>query len=460
MNVMGLILTISVYPFVAIMFFILKNELAPKHGIYCGVRLTKENAQTPEAERIIADCGRAMKRDFVVLMLAPLPMLLIPWFSIFFTVWMLWLIVGIFIFFIPYIRANKRLKALKLEKGWKKESTCRIAAEIKNAGKIRKVKWYHFAPPCLFSVVLFAVSLARFARADEPMFGVMTGTFAAITFLFWGIAVWMDRQNTQVISMDSAVNLNYARAKKNLWKKLWVGCAWLNTAYLAGLLFSFDKELRMTGLFWWISAVYIIVTIVLLVWILKAKKRLEAAYFADGELVETDDDDYWIWGLFYCNPADGHAMVEKRVGVGTTMNYGTPKGKLAGLLLGLLGGIGILSLPCICVWVILLEFVPIKLSVEDGRLIASQIRVDYSLPAGSIQDITLLEELPRLERVSGTSMDELKKGNYRIAEVGRCQVFLNPQNSIFIRLEAGGTVYYLSGFDDAQTLEVYKALTE
>lgn len=460
MNVAGLILTICVYPFVAIMFFILKNELAPKHGIYCGVRLTKENAQTPEVERIIADCSRSLKRDFVVLMLMPLPVLFIPWFSISFTVWTLWLIVGIFIFFIPYIKANKRLKALKLEKGWKKESTCRIAAEIKNAGKIRKVKWYHFAPPCLFSVALFAVSLIRFAKADEAVFGIMTGTFAAITFLFWGIAVWMDRQNTQVISMDSAVNLNYARAKKNLWKKLWVGCAWLNTAYLAGILFSFDKELRMTGLFWWINAVYIIVTIALLVWMLRVKKRLDAAYFAHEELVETDDDDYWIWGLFYCNPADGHAMVEKRVGVGTTMNFGTRSGKITGVLLSALGGISILSLPFICVWVILLEFVPIKLSVEEGRLIARQIGVDYSVSASLIQDVTLLEELPRLERVSGTSMDGLKKGNYRIAEVGRCQVFLNPQNSIFIRLEAGGTVYYLSGFDDAQTLKVYKALTE
>lgn len=460
MNVTGLILTIIVYPFVAIMFFILKNELAPKRGIYCGVRLTKENAQTPEVERIIADCSRSMKREFAILMLAPVPMLFIPWFSIFLTVWLLWLIIGIFIFYVPYIKANKRLKELKLEKGWKKESLCRTAAEIKNAGRIRKIKWYHFAPSCFLSIVLFAVSIMKFAKAGEPVFIIMTGTFAAITFLFWGIAIWMDRQNTQVISMDSAVNLNYARAKKNLWKKLWVGCAWLNTAYLAGVLFSFDKELRLTALFWGISAIYTIGTIVLLVWILKAKKRLDEAYFANGEMIETDNDDCWIWGLFYYNPADGHAMVEKRVGVGTTMNYGTPKGKIAGVLLGLLGGIGILSLPCVCAWVILLEFVPIKLSVEDGRLIASQIGIDYSIPADSIQDIILLEALPRLERVSGTSMDELKKGNYRIAEAGRCQVFLNPQNSIFIRLEAGGTIYYLSGADDAQTLTVYEALTE
>ena len=408
------------------------------------MRLTKENAQTPEVKRIIADCSRSIKRDFVVLMLVPVPMLLIPWFSIFLSFWLLWLLIGIFIFYVPYVRANKRLKELKQEKGWKKESVCRIAAEIKSAGKIRKVKWYHFAPPCFFSIILFIVSLFEFAKAGEPMFCVMTGIFAAITFLFWGIAVWMDRQNTQVISMDSALNLNYARAKKNLWKKLWEGCACLNTAYLAGILLSFDKELRITALFWWISAIYTIATMVLLVWILKAKERLDAAYFADGEMVETDDDDCWIWGLFYYNPADGHTMVEKRVGVGTTMNFGTPKGRMAGALLGLLGGIGILSLPVICIWVILLEFVPIKLSVEDGKLIAGQIRVDYSIPADSIQDIALLEELPRLERVSGTSMDELKKGNYRIAEVGRCQVFLNPQNSIFIRLEAEGTVYYLS----------------
>ena len=268
----------------------------------------------------------------------------------------------------------------------------------------------------------------------------------------------MDRQSTQVVSMDSGVNINYARAKKNLWKNLWMACAWLNTAYLAGILLSFDKALCLTELFMWISAGYILFTIVLLIWVIRRKGRLDAAYFTESGTVETDDDDCWIWGIFYCNPADKHAYVEKRVGIGTTMNFGTQKGRIAGVLLGLLGGISILSLPVICVWVSLLEFVPIKLAVEDDRLIARQISVDYNLPAGLIQEIALLEELPRLERVSGTSMDTLKKGNYRVAKEGRCQVFLNPQNSIFIRLKVGETVYYLSGYDDAQTLAIYEEL--
>lgn len=455
---MGLILTVCVYPFVMIMFFIIKNEMAPKRGIYCGVRLTKENAQAPEVERILAKCRHSMKRDFILLMLAPLPMLLIPWFSIFFTFWMLWLIIGIFLFYIPYVRANKKLKELKLEKGWKKEGVRQIAAEIKNAGKIRRVRWYHFAAPCLLSAGMFIRSLFRFGEAGEPAYSVMTGSFAAITFLFWGVAVLMDRQSTQVISMDSAVNVNYARARKNLWKKLWVACAWLNTAYLGGTLLSFDRALRITGLFLWISAAYILLTVVLLVWLVKRKGRLDAVYFADGRMAEADDDDCWLWGIFYCNPEDKHAMVEKRTGVGTTMNFGTPKGRVAGIGLGLLGGAGILSLPVICVWMILLEFVPIKLAIEDDRLIASQIRVDYTLPVDLIQEVTLLEALPRLERVSGTGMEELKKGNYRVVEAGRCQVFLNPQNGVFIRLKVEGTVYYLSGYDDVQTLAVYEEL--
>lgn len=458
MNVLGLILTVCVYPFVMIMFFLIKNEMAPKRGIYCGVKLTKENAQTPEAERILADCRRSMTRDFILLMLAPLPMLFIPWFSIFFTFWVLWLIIGIFLFFIPYVRANKKLKELKKEKGWKKETLRQTAAEMKGAGKIRRVKWYQFAAPCLLSAALFIASLFWFGNAGEPAYGVMTGSFAVITFLFWGIAVLMDRQNTQVVSMDSGVNVNYARANKNLWKNLWVACAWLNTAYLAGVLLSFDKALCITGLFVWISAAYILLTIVLLMWVIRVKGRLEAAYFTDEGAVETDDDDCWLWGIFYCNPADKHVYVEKRVGIGSTMNFGTQKGRIAGVLLGLLGGVGILSLPLVCIWVILLEFVPIKLAVEDDRLIASQVSVDYNLPVNLIQEVTLLEELPRLERVSGTGMDTLKKGNYRVAEEGRCQVFLNPQNNVFIRLKVGETVYYLSGYDDAQTLAIYEEL--
>lgn len=46
-------------------------------------------------------------------------------------------------------------------------------------------------------------------------------------------------------------------------------------------------------------------------------------------------DEHWHWGLFYFNPADPALMVEKRMGIGYTLNFGNPWAWL--MLVGLLG---------------------------------------------------------------------------------------------------------------------------
>ena len=41
-----------------------------------------------------------------------------------------------------------------------------------------------------------------------------------------------------------------------------------------------------------------------------------------------DDDRYWYGGFFYNNPDDPALFVPKRYGMGWTVNFGNPKGRL------------------------------------------------------------------------------------------------------------------------------------
>lgn len=45
-----------------------------------------------------------------------------------------------------------------------------------------------------------------------------------------------------------------------------------------------------------------------------------------------DDDRYWIWGSIYNNPNDPSFMVQKRFGIGWTINLGHPVGKILFLI--------------------------------------------------------------------------------------------------------------------------------
>jgi uncharacterized membrane protein len=55
-----------------------------------------------------------------------------------------------------------------------------------------------------------------------------------------------------------------------------------------------------------------------------------------------DDDRYWYGGFFYSNPDDPALFVEKRYGLGWTLNFGHPQAKL--VMIGLLVGILVLSI--------------------------------------------------------------------------------------------------------------------
>jgi len=60
------------------------------------------------------------------------------------------------------------------------------------------------------------------------------------------------------------------------------------------------------------------------------------------DVVFRDDDRYWYGGFFYSNPDDPALFVEKRYGLGWTLNFGHPQAKL--VLIGLLVGILVLSI--------------------------------------------------------------------------------------------------------------------
>lgn len=147
------------------------------------------------------------------------------------------------------------------------------------------------------------------------------------------VAVWMDRQPTAVINNDSDVNLNYTRARKNIWKNFWLIVLWLNTAFAAVILAASFLADNMGWMILTGSMVYALATLLLCIPLMKQLRKIEAVYEAKRELNDNADDDrHWIWGIFYYNPADRHSMVPKKVGIGTTMNLATPVGKGSAIL--------------------------------------------------------------------------------------------------------------------------------
>ena len=363
--------------------------------------------------------------------------------------------ISIFIFFVPFGVANGKLKEIKKEKGWGKPENTDIEVEMKSAGRIRCVRWFHLFPQCVTSVILTVITGLRDLEGGKQALFIAMITFSVTVFLFWGLAVWMDRQKTQIISSDSDVNVNYSRAKKNLYKNFWVLCAWVTVFYMAWMMFCVDKSGAFTSMFWWATGVYMAATVGVLVRLIKKKTALDKLYEGKrNKMTCEDDDENWIWGMIYYNPRDRHSAVEKRVGIGTSINMATPVGKGFAAFFGLT----MLSLPVISIWIILLEFTPIQLTVNENQIVATHIRNEYVISMPAVEKAELLSELPKMSRNSGTAMENLKKGSWSVTEEGNCTVFLDPRNEVFLRIETSAGRYYLSGYDDTETRMVYEAV--
>ena len=115
----------------------------------------------------------------------------------------------------------------------------------------------------------------------------------------------------------------------------------------------------------------------------------------------------------------------------------------------------VVVIPFCCIWVMLEEFTPLQLAVEGEALVAQHLGTAYELPLTDIEEITLIEELPTLRKLSGNGMENIYEGTFR-NEGERCEVFLNPQNGVFLQIETAEETYYMSAAEDAVTKEIYE----
>lgn len=454
--VVNIIFLVTMYPVLFVLYFILKNQGDAKNGYSVGVRMRTEWMADEEVKRILETYRKELKKQTVILAVLPLSAFAISYFSIQFTIWMIWTCALIGCPMIPYIRANRLLRARKRERGWGSNGGY-VYADLKGAVYgVRQVKILPFVPPVAISLAAGIWGLWQSVRADIMAPGIMAATFAMITPAFFGVALWMDRQKNEVISRDSDVNINFNRARKRVWKNIWLFEAWLNTIFCVAVSATLVIT-KMQGAGILVEcAIYTIAGVLPLFWATKKLWEINTHYkdLRDIPEGEDDGDEYWIGGIFYYNKNDRHSMVTNRAGTGTTMNLATP----GGVFIELLGALGLAVIPISCVWILLEEFTPIRLSVQDQTIVAEHLKVEYEIPLSDILEAELIEERPRWSKVTGTNMDHLDKGTFHIRNVGNCEVLMDPQNEVFLRIRTADEVYYISAPDDEGTREIWEEI--
>lgn len=440
-------------PVLLIIYLVLRNEAKAKKNLILGVTLPHDARAHDTVLSLVRQYQLALGVVSVVLALLTVPTLFLRYDSVVMTYLMTWLLVMLLAPMVCYGLYNKRLMALKRHFGWYSESSGTTLVDTRLLTVPRRlVSVWVFAPAFLLSLIPVVVTVLTLRRGDEfwPTVSVYL-LMAMMVALFYVLYRVICRQRAEVVDEKTEINAALTQIRRYNWGKCWIWTAWLTCAFNIGLwLFQQNAYIVV-----FLSLVY---TGVLLFVLLRAEfrtRRQQERLTADsGREVYTDDDDNWRLGMFYWNPRDKHLIVNKRTGLGTTLNMAGAAGKAIILFTLLL----LLAMPFLGVWMMSEEFTPVSLSLKGDALVARHTGTVYELPIGQIKQLGLIEQLPSGSRTMGTEMSSVLKGSFKLDGIGSCRLCVDPRTPPFLVAVTEDRTYILGASEAGAVRALYNAL--
>lgn len=409
-----------------ILYGIARNSARRQKGLLFGVTVPETALELPQVQVII----RRFKWETDLLALA----MVVVYIPLFFlrTMWLLasiWIVLfyaAITVPYLPYLKAHKQMKQLKKEQGWAVTPPLRLRVVDTNTSETslpEPIGLWTLIPP-------LAISLA-------PVF--LPGR-------------WTFRRKGEMVTADTALNQTLQRVRRAYWDRFWRfmlwGCAGLN--FLMGTVQN--GGIAVMG-----SLAFLILLMGGTLW-MELRLRRTQERLTKGAAALADEDDVWLLGSLYYNPADTRVMVAKRLGLGTTVNLATPVGKwtMAVLVVIIVGSLFVGPAMGVA------DSIPTELELRGSApavLVASHgKREKYTLSADRISDVQLRDSLPACSRTVGTGLDHYLEGDFYVTGEGQAYFCLDPTAAVFLRVEANGIVYWFTGDSAEETQAVANAL--
>lgn len=424
--------------------YMLVNETRFKKNIVIGVTLPYEAREDEEVQKVLKKFKQQTITACAVLMLVCIPCFFMQGESLIMTIWLLWLDVVIVVPYIPYVFTNMRLHEIKKQRGWDNHEQRTVAV---NMEAIPGSTW--FSPWVFLPSVLLCLIPILFDQELAMMYVLFAGICASFYFSYR----YLYRNKTEMVDENTDLTIVLTRIRKYNWGKMWIVCSYAMSLYALSMCF-FDRLPLLSG------AVMILVSVFLCVEAFRIEfktRHLQEKLTKDsGQEWYADEDDHWIWGMFYDNPDDDRLIINNRIGINSTVNLAKTAGKL---LLG--ASVLLLALmPFTGVWMESMGSHEILMTAENEVFTVKAGTTTYTVNTSEIKEVTLLEELPsHLSRKMGTGMEHYLEGKFSADAIGNVTVLLDPTVSPYILIQTDSGKYYLFGSRKAETTrDAYEAL--
>ena len=439
-----LILWGSVIWLAPLLCYMLVNETKSKKNIILGVTLPAEGRSDPAVEE---ETKRFRRNEWTVcallILLGVLAML--PVFhDVSMTLWMIWIDLCIVLPYIPYVLSRNKLLKIEEERGWKRQDqTVKV-----DTAAWQEPKWlspWLFVPP-----FLLALLPVFFDRGMWPVYLID----ALCIIFFWFGYRYLYSTRSEMVDGDTGLTQVLTRIRRVRWGRVWLFTAYSMAALnIAFYLFSLNKGLGV-ALF---VTITVFICVIALQMEMKMRQLQEKLTASSGKEDYVDDDEHWIGGIFYYNPNDRRSIVNHRIGLNTTVNLASGLGKVMIVMSIVL----LLGLPFFGVWMDHMGSSEITVSAEEGEVSFRSGMTHYEFSKESIQEVTLLEELPQdLRRRFGTAMDTYLEGDFVSDEYGRMKLLLDPTVSPWLLIRTDEKLYLFGTREGQLTRDLYVTLSE
>lgn len=452
---------VCIVPMMLIFYGIMYFEGKPKGNILFGVTLWPEAFENEKIKQM----QRLYKKRLLLINIITIALFAAGCIpereSISMSIFMM-LILGIIIaYFIPFAMANRQLASYKLsvnKTNGAPVSGEKIAVDIKAVANREPVMFKKTGLAGMIAgLVPFVLEIFMGTSSDMKGYNLLiVGVLSAVGVIMFCMLFVYSRMKTDIVSTDSAVNIQVTRVRNYQLSRMSVIFIWANTAFVFYVWIRMWADYIEVTEIVIVSFIYVLIVavaaIVAQIKIRKAENKYKGEYIS-----EADDDRYWLWGMVYYNKNDKSFMVNKRTGIGNTINMAKPAGKIMMAVVGIIVALSIIGSS---VWMILLDFTPVSLNIEQGKLISSQMGDEYTISLNTITKAELIDELPDMSKRVGTGMDTLYKGSWREKDGTDCQVCVRINGGCYIKIETVSGRYYLNDEDESDTKSLYYQLTD
>lgn len=445
-----LILWACIIPVIPLIYWQLNNETKFKKNIALGVTLPYVGRTHPRTVELLSQFRKTLKWVCLGLLVSAVVLILLPVsFGLSLTIWLVWMDVAIVVPVIPYVKYHKKLKALKQEQNWFPQvPRTRVVNLTAAAQEEKAASPVHFLLPLVISLIPLVWGLTQKDWLMAAMF--LTGPVCVL--LFWVLYRWAMRRRAETVDGNETLTQTLTRIRRRAWRRCWVWGCW----FMAGV--NLSMWLAMFHPLWGLVAMVVLsVLFVVLAVGLEFHLRHQQEYLTaqSGQDSYVDEDEKWIWGMFYYDPNDTHLVVNARIGMNTTVNLAKKSGRV------IVGATAVLMLlmPLFGVWAMAEERSPVTLTLTDTALVARHGWDDYEIPLEDIDQVQLLQEPPTgLRRVAGTGMDTVQKGRYQSDEYPKLTLCMNPQVGPWLLITMDDGTVYLVGDSQGNVENIYQQM--